>query len=55
MAKLNKQDTKIAQMMVDLWTSFAISGAPELPKLKEGINPQQWQPFSGNFLFPLQL
>lgn len=47
-AKLNKQDTKIAQLMVDLWTSFATSGVPEQPKSKNGINALQWQPFIGN-------
>lgn len=46
-AVLNEQDTKISQTLVDLWTSFATNGAPELSKSKEGINPMSWQPFLG--------
>ncbi|XP_055706066.1 glutactin-like [Phlebotomus papatasi] len=32
-AKLNEEDTKIAQKMVDLWTSFAITGVPTSPQV----------------------
>ncbi|XP_055691284.1 glutactin-like [Lutzomyia longipalpis] len=32
-AKLNEEDTKIAQLMVDLWTSFATTGIPASPLL----------------------
>lgn len=28
-ARLNPEDTEMAQTMVDLWTSFAITGVPE--------------------------
>ncbi|GAB0086093.1 Carboxylic ester hydrolase [Sergentomyia squamirostris] len=33
-AKLNEKDTKIAQKMVDLWTSFAINGVPTSPQIE---------------------
>lgn len=46
-AVLNEQDTKTAQTLVDLWTSFARNGAPELSKSEEGINVMSWQPFLG--------
>lgn len=44
-AKLNAADTEIAQMLVDLWTSFAIHGVPRLPQ-SESI-PFDWKPFDG--------
>lgn len=47
-ANLNQQDTKMSEILVDLWTSFAINGAPELPKSEDGINALSWQPFLGN-------
>lgn len=46
-AKLNENDTKMAQMMVDLWTSFATNGVPTLPRIQDESNPVQWEPFSG--------
>lgn len=49
-AKLNANDTKVAQTMVDLWTSFATNGIPELPQRTAGINALTWQPFFGEHL-----
>lgn len=47
-AKLNEEDTKFAQRLIDLWTSFATSGVPELAdKIDDGINELTWQPFMG--------
>ncbi|XP_055302443.1 glutactin-like [Sitodiplosis mosellana] len=46
-AQLNEDDTKIAKILVDLWTSFAINGTPDLSNSKEGINEVSWQPFLG--------
>lgn len=48
-AELNEEDTKVAQTLVDLWTSFATNGAPELSKNDEGIYAVSWQPFLGTF------
>lgn len=51
-AKLNEEDTKVAQIMVDLWTSFAINGVPNLPRFKgeDGNNDNAtWPPYLGNF------
>lgn len=56
-AKLNEQDTKVSKIIVDLWTSFAINGIPELPNHENGINALTWQPFLGKFInsiFPPQ-
>lgn len=55
-AKLNAADTKIAQMLVDLWTSFAIDGVPKLPMQSESIEksetaPFDWKPFEGENKF----
>lgn len=47
-ATLNEEDTKFSKILVDLWTSFAINGIPELPHNNDGINELTWQPFSGN-------
>ncbi|GAB0086094.1 Carboxylic ester hydrolase [Sergentomyia squamirostris] len=33
-AKLNEKDTRFAQKMVDLWTSFAINGVPTSPQIE---------------------
>lgn len=52
-AKLNAADTKIAQSMVDLWTSFAIEGVPKLPQMQsKSIETNEtvsfdWKPFEG--------
>lgn len=52
-AKLNAADTKIAQRMVDLWTSFATNGIPKLPQIQNATNKQislyslDWKPFLG--------
>lgn len=51
-AELNEDDKKIAQLMVDLWTSFAISGVPKIPQNQNGTEVLQWQPFSGNLTAP---
>ncbi|XP_052873456.1 esterase E4-like [Anopheles cruzii] len=37
--RLNQQDTEIAKMMVDLWTSFASRGVPTSVSLKQSWNP----------------
>lgn len=50
-ANLNKQDTQLSQMMVDLWTSFAITGVPETPERQNGINALHWQPFLGDLSY----
>lgn len=42
----------MAQIMVDLWTSFAINGVPNLPRFKgeDGNNDNAtWPPYLGNF------
>ncbi|GAB0097228.1 hypothetical protein DMENIID0001_128520 [Sergentomyia squamirostris] len=33
-SKLNEKDTKMAQKMVDIWTSFAINGTPSCPGIE---------------------
>lgn len=54
-AKLNAADTKMAEMMVDMWTSFAIDGIPKIrqgqsaPDNKNPMNPVDWKPFMGKF------
>lgn len=40
-AQLNEEDTKMAQRMVDLWTSFVIDGVPKASDVKE------WPKMSG--------
>lgn len=56
-AKLNAADTRIAQTMVDLWTSFAIDGVPKLPQMQNKLNdtnktvPLDWKPFEGEKWF----
>lgn len=47
MAKLNAADTRIAQMMVDLWTSFAIDGVPTSSQVQNTFDPIQWEPLRG--------
>lgn len=55
-ANLNENDRKMAQTMVDLWTSFAMNGVPEIGQRQNGINALEWQPFLGNLLnFQLRL
>lgn len=57
--KLNAADTRIAQTMVDLWTSFAINGVPKLPQMQNKLNtnetvplvPLDWKPFEGEKWF----
>lgn len=44
---LNEEDTKIAQLMVDLWTSFAISGIPGTSQRQDETSGVEWEPFSG--------
>lgn len=46
-ADLNEEDTQMAQLMVDLWTSFAISGVPYPLRRHDEINTVDWKPFSG--------
>lgn len=46
-AELNEEDTKVAKMLVDLWTSFATNGVPELSNSNDGITEVSWQPFLG--------
>lgn len=46
-ADLNEEDTKVAKIIVDLWTSFAANGIPELSTRLNGINELHWQPFLG--------
>lgn len=55
-AKLNEEDTKMSQVIVDLWTSFATNGIPALTPITESqtngdnaIQKSIWQPFSGDF------
>ncbi|XP_058462863.1 glutactin-like isoform X2 [Malaya genurostris] len=46
--KLNEQDSKMAQMMIDLWTSFASTGTP-----KSSLAGADWKPmteFTGPYL-----
>lgn len=50
-AELNEEDTKVAKMLVDLWTSFATNGAPELSNISDGINEVSWQPFLGKLFY----
>ncbi|ETN61524.1 glutactin [Anopheles darlingi] len=37
--RLNQQDTEMAKMMVDLWTSFATRGVPTARQLTQGWGP----------------
>lgn len=46
-AKLNENDTKMAEKMIDLWTSFAINGVPTMSGMKNSLSPVRWKPFSG--------
>ncbi|XP_031618955.1 glutactin-like [Contarinia nasturtii] len=49
-AKLNEKDTKFAQQLIELWTSFATNGVPELTDdMDDGIKELMWQPFIGPF------
>lgn len=41
-AKLNKDDTVMSRTMVNLWTSFAISGKPE------SVGVPKWPPVTSN-------
>lgn len=42
--KLNEADTKVAKLMVDLWTSFATTGVPS-----SELAGVQWKPMKGRF------
>lgn len=46
-AQLNENDTEVAKTVIDLWTSFAATGVPEVNKNHDGINELTWQPFLG--------
>uniref|UniRef100_A0A182UF38 Carboxylic ester hydrolase n=1 Tax=Anopheles melas TaxID=34690 RepID=A0A182UF38_9DIPT len=46
--RLNPRDTEIAKAMVDLWTSFAVSGRPAAAALKQSWNPVSH--FNGPYL-----
>lgn len=48
-SKFNEDDTKMAQTLVDLWTSFAIDGTPKL-STNNGVNPFQWKPLQGKLI-----
>lgn len=41
---LNKDDARVAQTFVDLWTSFAIDGVPKSDKLKK-----EWPPLTSEY------
>ncbi|KFB47280.1 hypothetical protein ZHAS_00015309 [Anopheles sinensis] len=38
---LNKEDTEMAKLMVDLWTSFAVDGVPKSDRLSVEWNPMK--------------
>lgn len=42
LAPLNREDTQIAKLMVDLWTSFAINGVPS------SYYATNWLPLTSN-------
>lgn len=42
--KLNENDTKMSEKMIELWTSFAINGIPTM----SGV---QWPSFNGEKMF----
>lgn len=49
-SKLSAADTKIAKMMVDVWTSFATDGVPKLDQIQNSVDdlsPVNWKPFNG--------
>lgn len=55
MAKLNILDRQFAEMIVDMWTSFAIDGVPRVIKKRRRTDePNEailidWIPFAGKF------